>query len=312
MIDENYLLRRKQGIGGSDIAAILGIDRFRTPLDVYLDKIGESKIEDNEEMESGRMLEDTIIRWHENRYKTYKYAPINHNLLPISHKTKDYFLATPDRLIFAPEKSIDDNDLNSLIEEAQGIAEIKNTSINIEEPFDSWICQLQWYMYILQKNYGEVVWLSQGTKLRYTKFEYNSTLVEYMIDAANNFWENNVMKKIPPEPININDIKKYYKQSIEGKLVEGNDEIFRMVLEASNLKKEISTLESELETIEESIKLFMKDAEGIIYNGELIATFKSVKPAPYFDTQAFKKRYPHLYDEFLKTKAASRRFLIKV
>ena len=36
---EEFLLRRKSGIGGSDVAAIAGLSPWRSPLDVYYDKL---------------------------------------------------------------------------------------------------------------------------------------------------------------------------------------------------------------------------------------------------------------------------------
>ena len=36
---EEFLARRKQGIGGSDIAAVCGLSPWRSPLDVYYDKL---------------------------------------------------------------------------------------------------------------------------------------------------------------------------------------------------------------------------------------------------------------------------------
>lgn len=38
----DWLKERQKGIGGSDVAAILGLSPWRTPYDVYLDKIGEA------------------------------------------------------------------------------------------------------------------------------------------------------------------------------------------------------------------------------------------------------------------------------
>lgn len=36
-----WLKTRQTGIGGSDVAAILGLSKWKTPLDVYNDKIAE-------------------------------------------------------------------------------------------------------------------------------------------------------------------------------------------------------------------------------------------------------------------------------
>ena len=56
-----WLELRRKGIGGSDAAAIIGLDRYRSAFDVYAEKVG-LKIEepDNEAMRQGRDLEDYV------------------------------------------------------------------------------------------------------------------------------------------------------------------------------------------------------------------------------------------------------------
>ena len=39
---EEWLTLRKKGLGGSDAAAVCGMNRWRGPLDVYLDKTSHS------------------------------------------------------------------------------------------------------------------------------------------------------------------------------------------------------------------------------------------------------------------------------
>lgn len=42
-----WLKNRQTGIGGSDVAAILGLSKWKTPLDVYNDKIAENPVEES-------------------------------------------------------------------------------------------------------------------------------------------------------------------------------------------------------------------------------------------------------------------------
>ena len=62
---EEWLAYRRQGLGGSDAAAVLGISPFRTAMDLYYDKRG-LPIEDDEgnwvAMEVGNLLEDLVAR----------------------------------------------------------------------------------------------------------------------------------------------------------------------------------------------------------------------------------------------------------
>ena len=60
---KEWLLCRKQGIGGSDAGAICGLNSYRTAMQVYLDKTSEEVEEiDNEAMLQGRDFEDYVAR----------------------------------------------------------------------------------------------------------------------------------------------------------------------------------------------------------------------------------------------------------
>ena len=56
-----WLKARQTGIGGSDVAAILGLSKWKTPLDVYNDKIADTPSEEsNPSIEWGNRLEPVI------------------------------------------------------------------------------------------------------------------------------------------------------------------------------------------------------------------------------------------------------------
>lgn len=59
---------RRAFLGASDFAAVLGLDRFRKPIDVWMEKTGRSKLEDDDERSKaatwGRFLERVLLeRW---------------------------------------------------------------------------------------------------------------------------------------------------------------------------------------------------------------------------------------------------------
>ena len=62
---EEWLNYRRQGIGGSDAAAILGVSPFRTARDIYYDKLGIEVVSDDNNwvaLEMGNLLEDLVGR----------------------------------------------------------------------------------------------------------------------------------------------------------------------------------------------------------------------------------------------------------
>jgi len=62
----SWLTQRRQGIGGSDVAAILGVSPWTSPFDVWLDKTGriESQPDETPAQRRGRLLEDAVARWY--------------------------------------------------------------------------------------------------------------------------------------------------------------------------------------------------------------------------------------------------------
>ena len=62
---EEWLRWRKKGIGGSDVSAIIGINKWTSAIELWLDKTNQKNdpVEVNEAMEWGTILEP-IIREH--------------------------------------------------------------------------------------------------------------------------------------------------------------------------------------------------------------------------------------------------------
>ncbi len=84
---------RRTGIGGSEIASIVGLNPYAGPLDVWLAKVEGYEIPDNAAMERGRFLEDGVARWYAHRTgaELREVGTIQHPRFPFA-------LCTPDRL----------------------------------------------------------------------------------------------------------------------------------------------------------------------------------------------------------------------
>jgi|LSQX01.2.fsa_nt_gb putative phage-type endonuclease len=100
MTREEWLETRRGGIGGSDISAIAGMNPWRSPLAVYLDKRGEIEDgPDNERMYWGRQLEDVVAR-HFAEVNNVKIRRVKRIL---RHRKYDFFIANLDRTITRPK-----------------------------------------------------------------------------------------------------------------------------------------------------------------------------------------------------------------
>lgn len=78
---EQFLLERKLGIGGSDIAPIMGLSPYSTPLDVYRDKMNPAVIyeEESEDLKRGARVEKYILQ----EYCEASNCSLEINLAPV-------------------------------------------------------------------------------------------------------------------------------------------------------------------------------------------------------------------------------------
>ncbi len=67
---ENWLKERKTYVGGSDIGSIIGVNKYKTILDIYMDKRSETLDEiDNDAIYWGNTLEDVVAQEYAKRVK---------------------------------------------------------------------------------------------------------------------------------------------------------------------------------------------------------------------------------------------------
>ena len=93
MTKAEWLEKRRQYIGGSDAAAAIGKSPWRSPYQVYQDKLGFSVDETTEVMERGLELEPLVIRLYE--------RSVDRKILPgpwVVSKDFDFMAATPDAI----------------------------------------------------------------------------------------------------------------------------------------------------------------------------------------------------------------------
>lgn len=102
---EQWLEYRRLGIGGSDVAAILGISPFRTARDIYYDKLGIAAVEGYEgnwvAMEMGNLLEGLVAEIF--RRKTgFEVSSVKKMF---QHPIHRFMLADVDSFITMPDRT---------------------------------------------------------------------------------------------------------------------------------------------------------------------------------------------------------------
>lgn len=184
-----WLQARRLGIGGSDAAAILGLSRYATPLQIYLDKVGASTPRvDSDEMRWGRTLEPLIV----DEYARSREVEVRRNV----------FATSPDRpWMFG---SLDGMSADNRVVEAKAVGFQKMHEWG-EEGSDyvptEYLIQVQHYMAVTGAESADVAALFGGQRFRIYTVARDAELIDTMVDRLQAFWDRVLLRRPPaPEP----------------------------------------------------------------------------------------------------------------
>lgn len=185
---EEWLQWRKKGIGGSDVAAIAGLNPWRSPIAVYLDKIGDiQEDEQNEAMYWGSVLEDVVA----SEFTKRTGLKIQRRNAILQHPEHPFMLANLDRIIIDKEKS-------------NGILEVKTSGINMKALWegdrlpDYVALQVHHYLAVTGYGYAYVAVLIGGREYKHQLIERDQEVIDYLVKIESDFWRL-VESRTPPE-----------------------------------------------------------------------------------------------------------------
>lgn len=305
-----WLKLRQSGIGGSDVAAILGLSKFRSALHVFEDKTADVVVEqpDNEGMYWGRRHEDMLREEFIERqaHKGYEVRKLDKIL---QHPEHPWAIANVDGIILAPNG-------------AAGILECKTSS---EWLFDQWkddqvpmyyLTQIQWYLFVADLDWGYFSTLIGGNKYRSPRIERDDELINLMFDRCSAFWHDNVCTGTPPQPDGSEATTAYLKEKYAAAdpdslvVLDADDSDWSAVMEKlEEANAAVKHWESVSDECKNKIRDRMKGAQVALYRGKQIATWKE-HPDTRFDVALFSAQHPDLYDEYMNRRIV-RKFLPK-
>lgn len=293
-----WLQLRRLGIGGSDVGAIAGLSKFKTALDVYLDKVGESFEADPPEwIYWGNVLEEVVAK--EFTVRTGKKVK-KRNAMFI-HDTHDFMLANVDREIIGENAGLECKTTNAY-----------NGATWEEGIPESYELQCHHYMAVMGYDRMYIACLIGGNKFIYHTIERNENIISYIIELEKEFWNDCVLLKHPPRIANTEcatgeSLLKAYPSAGNEFISISDLENFKIdrLLELKQSKSQIS---KEIEAIETDLKQTIGDNTGALSGKYKILWGNSTSKR--IDTDRLKSEKPEIYKNYLK-EINSRRFSVK-
>ncbi len=297
---EEWLKARKTGIGGSDAAAIAGINPWKSPISVYLEKIGEApEVEENERMYWGKVLEDVVAK----EFSKQTGFKVQRRNAILQHPEHQFMIANLDRVFIKDGK-------------VSGILECKTANEYSKDQWEGdkipnhYYLQVQHYLEVTGFDEAYIAVLIGGNKFIYKKIQRDQDIINYLIKIESDFWKM-VQDKTPPAmdgSADADNILSYLYPESEPEKEIRLDSMEDKLEELDRLKADIAELDRQKKEIEQTIKNEMEDAEVAIV-GERKITWRTVI-SNRIDSKKLKKERPEVYEEFVK-ESVSRRFTIK-
>ena len=298
----SWLQARTTGVGGSDIAAILGLSKWKTPLQVYLEKRGEIGPQpDNDAMRWGRYLEPVVRQ---------AYADATGNEVRVidqmvRHPLYEHMIANLDGFVLpddGPRRVFEAKTARS----AEGWGEPGSDHIP-----QQYLLQVQHYMAVTGFIVADVAVLIGGSDFRIYEVPEDRELQDMICDACAEFWQR-VQEGNPPEPVSYADVQARFGRSSRAGSALASDQ----TLHALQMLRALKTQAKELDDAEEQWKSVVMKQMGesdtlIDASGRTLATWKASAPAKRFDSAALKAAHPDIYERFVAVGEPTRRFLIK-
>ena len=297
MTHNEWLAARQKGIGGSDAGAILGLNKWRTPLDVYLDKTGQAApIEDNAPMYWGRQLEDIVAQEYSIRTGN-KIEEIKEILV---HPKYDFVLANLDRNLIG----------------RKGILECKTAARSFgwgedgsDQVPESYLAQVMHYMAVTGSEFADVAVLIGGNDFRIYHIERDNEVIDMIMDRENTFWHEHVLAKVAPDPMNASDVNHLWPQD-DGETDFASNVIIENIEEIKDIKQRISNLKKVETALTNQVKESMGELSGVTDSaGKILATWKTRK-SMRLDTKRLKVEQPEVYNQYV-VESSNRTFLTK-
>lgn len=304
MSHDEWLQNRRSGIGGSDAGAIMGVNPYMSALDLYNDKLGitpPKDLSDNQAVHFGNVLEDVVAQ----EYTRRTGIKVRRRNAQFAHAKYPWMLANIDRDVVGEPMLLECKTAGAYFKKDEWGA-----SGTDQVPMHYYI-QCAHYMCVMGYERADLAVLIGGRDFRIYHIEKDSELEEMLIEKEANFWNNHVLKQVPPEPATKSDIEQLYGTD-DGTSIEANMGVETSVIELNAVKEEIKRLKAEQDRLETDIKGFMKEHTTLVdAGGSPIATWKATSGRKTFDSKTFQKEHADLYSQYIKVSPGSRRFTIK-
>ena len=306
LINQDFSLDRSKYLGGSDIGAILGLSRFRSPLEVWMEKTGkEVKKLDSLPLRFGSFAEEFVA----SEYSRSTGFELIHDESIYVHPEYSFMSAHIDRFVLendspSPSRILECKTANPF--SAGDWGEVGSDQVPL-----TYLCQCLWYMAITNINRVDLAVLFGNSDFRIYEISRDQELESTILQKASFFWNTYVLHDVPPPAQSEADCQTLFSKGDPAKSVEAKTETLELTKRLHLLNHEIDVREDEISAIKQNIMNQMGAAETLTYQGKVMATWKAPKPSFRLDSKTLEQEHPEIASLYKIPVQNSRRLVIK-
>lgn len=306
---EEWLNIRKKGIGSSDAAAAVGLNPYKSQLELWMEKTGRDAelpqldpTDDTSPAFWGTILEPIVASHYTN--KTGNRVRRINAVLQHADPELSWMLANIDREVIG-------------VEDVQ-ILECKTAGINGSRLWKEGVpeyvqLQVMHQLAVTGKQAADVAVLLGGQHLEVYRIERDETMITQLIELERQFWYYVETDTPPPADGSASAdtaLRCLFPQD-QGETVDFSiDEELTLAYETlKQVREVISEQEKQESALKQKIQQAMGDASRAMFASGAV-TWKKAKDTITVDTASLLRDLPHLKEQYQALRTGSRRFLI--
>lgn len=293
---DSFAQERTKYLGGTDAAAVCGLSKRKTILELWLEKTGRVIPKDISKewfIRLGKLYEDDVCQlFMEETGK--KVRRVNETLF---HPKYPFIAANVDRLVIGEDAIL----------EAKTCSDFMAWEWEGEEIPADYIFQCYQYLLVTGKAKCYLAVAVGKTDFIRKEIYRDETVLQLLLQKEVDFWTNFVEKDVQPDVVTYRDdaaILTLYPHANEEKEIQLGDDANKLVENIKAFEADKKNLEHMIDQNKNELKIMLGDATSGTTGINRVRWINSTQSG--FDRTGLKTKYPSIYDEFHRTNPTRR------
>ena len=291
---------RKKGIGGSDASVVCGINKYKSPIELWMEKTNQMPCQEAGEAAYWGTQLESLVRNEFIKRTGIEVNPVNQLLQSEDHP---FMLANLDGICKHPNYGM-------CVFEAKTSSAYRGVEWSDAIP-DEYVLQVQHYLSVTGYKGAYIAVLIGGNTFQWQFLERDEELITMLIHLESDFWEY-IQSNVPP-PLDGSEasakfLSERFPDSIPKSMIELPETAIALIQQYDEACQNGDSFIEQKQEAENLLKQMLGDNEsGTV--ADRVIRWKTVSQER-IDTKTLKIEHPTLYNKYVN-KSSYRRFSIK-